>query len=72
MGVGTQDHIAAIATITAVGAALRDEFLAAEAGGTVSPVARLGMNPDSIDEHPATMPEASGKVPLFSGQWHPS
>jgi len=55
-----------VTAVTAVGTALGDEFLAAEAGGAIPAVTRLRMNPDSIDEHAVRISEGAGKVPPFS------
>ena len=71
MVVGTENDIASIASITTVRPPFRDELFTAEAGGTISSVARLRMHPDSINEHSVTFAEACRKVAQFCGQSHP-
>ena len=49
--VGDDDHVAAAAPVAAVGPALRDLLLAAEAQAAVASAARLDANLGSIVEH---------------------
>jgi hypothetical protein len=62
MNVGSQDNITSIASIASVRTSLWDEFLTTEAGGSVSTITRLCMNPDPINEHSDILPEDPRKV----------
>ena len=50
-GFGQEDHAAAVAAVAAVGAAARNEFLAAKAEAAVASFAGRHLNFHSIDEH---------------------
>ena len=49
--VADQDDVAALAAVTAVGSALRDEFLATEADAAVAAVTGLQFNLGFVDKH---------------------